>query len=297
MKTRYALGGVALAVALGALSACTYETGGRQPTAGGRAPTGVSTTGAQGRAAPGAEQGKHHPDAAPALLGAAERLPLSRTESATVRMLRQQLHESWQSVDAAFRVVRDHLATQVRLGVLNPAQLQADEDVAARALAAHQSQSIFALNSLHALLSPEQRVWVAAAVRTEQPGLAEAQARPGGEEGMTEKLNRLTRDLALDPAQQQQVAALVAAQPAAGPEHLGARQRFDAMLSSFPTVTFDARATAPKTELLAAMVHEHLQHRLEFFKDLLPILRPDQRARLAATIASGDWGHGRSGNE
>jgi hypothetical protein len=216
-------------------------------------------------------------------------------------MLRQQLHASWQNVDAAFRVMREHLAAQVRVGVIDPAQVQADENVATRALAAHQSQAVFALNSLHALLVPEQRVWVAAVVRAEQPGLTEAQPRPGLEEGMTDRLDRLTRELTLDPGQQQQVAALLSAEAPAGPaHHFDARRRFDAALSAFPTVTFDARTVAPKTESLGTMVHEHLQRRLDFLTNLIPILRPDQRDRLASIIATREtreWGHRRPGGE
>src|SRR5579871_2544035 len=103
MNTRYAVGGAALAVAL-ATSGCTYETTRRAPTAPRRPTTGEPTA-----QAPAVEHGRRHPDAAGELLRAADRLSLSRTQSATIRMLGQQLHETWRNADAAFRVMRDHL--------------------------------------------------------------------------------------------------------------------------------------------------------------------------------------------
>jgi hypothetical protein len=295
MNTRYAVVRVTLAVALVAALGCTYQTRGAA-TGARRTTTGATAAQAQGPAAPSAERAKQHPDPAAALLGAAGQLSLSGIQSTTVHTLKQQLHDSWQNVDAAFRAMRDHLAAQVRTGVIDPAQVQADESFAASTLAAYQAQEIFALNSLHAVLGPEQRVAIATAVRAEQPGRAEEQARPEAEEGTTARLDRLTRDLALDAAQQQRVAGLLAAQPArVEAYHAEYRRRVDAVLNAFPTETFDARTTAQTAGSPAAMVHEHVQRKVAFLAELLPILRPDQRDKLASSIEAREWGHGRSG--
>jgi hypothetical protein len=138
-------------------------------------------------------------------------------------------------------------------------------------------------------------VAIATAVRAEQPGRAEEQARSELEEGTTARLDRLTRDLALDADQQRRVAALLAAQPAAERAfHAGARQRFDAALNAFPTETFDARITVQTTASPLAMVREHVRRKVAFLAELLPMLRPDQRDKLASTIEMRDQ-QGRSG--
>jgi hypothetical protein len=224
------------------------------------------------------------------LLRAADQLSLRGNRSATVLALEQQLHDSWRNVDAAFRAMRDHLAAQVRTGAIDSAQVQADENLVANAVAAHRAQETFALNSLHALLDPAQRVAIATAVRAEQPGRAEEQARPELEEGTTARLDRLTRDLALDADQQRRVAALLSAQPTEEHAyyHADARRRFDAALNAFPTETFDARTTVQATASPAAMVHEHVQRKVAFLAELLPILRPDQRDKLASSIEMRD---------
>jgi hypothetical protein len=250
--------------------------------------TGEASTQPQGGAAPSAEQGKVHPDAATALLQSADQPSLSGPQRATVHALRQQLYDGWQGIDAAVRAMRAHLAAQVRTGALDPAQVQADESLVVNALEKYRGREIFALNGLHAVLRPEQRVAVAARVRAERPGRAEAQARPEPE-GTAARLDRMTRDLALDAEQQQRVAGLLAEQPAAGPRHPAEfRGMVDTVLNAFPASTFDASSVLPAAPSPVAMVHEHVQRHVAFLAQLLPLLRPDQREKLASSIEKGD---------
>jgi Spy/CpxP family protein refolding chaperone len=229
----------------------------------------------------------HHRGAAAALLRATDQLALTGPQSAMMHTLERQLRASRQSVHDAFRTMRDDLAAQVRTGVIDPATVQADESLVANALGAHQAREIDALNALHGLLGPEERAAVANAVRLEQPGRAEEQARPRPEEeGTTARLERLTRDLALDAEQQQRVAALLSAQPTPGPTYRAEyRERFDAVLNAFPTDTFDAMTTVQGAAASsAAMVRGHIEGKVAFLSQLLPILRPDQRDKLASSI-------------
>ncbi len=293
MNMRYTIGGAALAIVLGAGIGCAREGGGAaRPTAYATGGEPVAQTLAP--AAPSAEAG-HHLGAAAALLRATDQQSLNGTDKATVRTLEQQLHESWQGVDAAFRAMRAHLAAQVRAGAIDPARVHADEDVAANAVEAYQKQEFFVLNGLHALLNPEKRVAVAAAVRSGAPGRAEAQAQPEPAEGTAARLDRLTRELALDADQQQQVASLLAAQPGPTPARQSAhRERFDALLNAFPTESFDAKTTVQTMQSPTAALRDHIERKVGFVSALLPILRPDQREMLASMLERSSE-HARSG--
>jgi hypothetical protein len=283
MNIRYTIGGAALAVMLGAGIGCSHEGGGAaEPTAYSTGGEPVAQTLVP--AAPSAEA-KHHPDAATALLRATDQQSLNDTEKATVRSLKQQLQESRQSLDAAFRAMRADLAAQVRAGAIDPARVHADEELAANALEAHQKLEFFVLNGLHALLNPGKRVAAATTVRSGAPGRAEAQAQPEPAEGTAARLDRMTRELRLDTDQQQQVASLLAAQPGPMPaRHDAYRERFDALLNAFPTETFDAKAAVQTMPSPTAALREHVERKVGFLSALLPILRPDQRQTLASMI-------------
>jgi Spy/CpxP family protein refolding chaperone len=229
------------------------------------------------------------------MLEATRGLALSETQKNTLRPFEQRLLASNKSIGAAFNTVRQDLAAQVRAGAIDRTQVQADESVMTSALQAHVAEEADTLNALHATLDPSQRTAVVAAVRAEPPGQTEKQA-PMTSEDSPSRLERLTRELDLDATQRQQVGTLLGAQPPATPyQREGRREQLDALLTAFESDSFDARtvlqASPPSP---AAMVHDRIQRKAAFLSQLLPILRPDQRSKLAASIETAPWGQRRS---
>ena len=105
------------------------------------------------------------------------------------------------------------------------------------------------------------------------------------------KLDRMTSDLALDADQRQQVAKWLSEQSGSmRPMYEERRKRRDALFSAFESSTFNATALAPPN--LGAEVRTHIDQHVAFLSKLLPILRPDQREKLASMIETRRMGGG-----
>jgi hypothetical protein len=97
------------------------------------------------------------------------------------------------------------------------------------------------------------------------------------------KLDRLTRDLDLDAAQQQQVARWLSEHPPTHDRNLVAQWRqVDAMLNAFEADTFDAKTKIPPD--IGADVREHSDRKVALLSMLVPILTSEQREKLATNI-------------
>ena len=241
-------------------------------------------------------------DPAAALLKATDQLGLGVAQQSTVSTLESSLAASGRELGLAFQKLNADLAAQVRVGAIDPARVQADEAAITTALQAHVTQEVEALNRLHATLDPAQRVAAVNAVRSAQPGNTEEQAVPQGSAGPASLLDRLTRELGLDGDQQQQVAALLAERSgSADVDHARYEQHFQQVLSAFTDDSFDARTTlASMTPAPVDIVQEHVERKAAFLSKLVPILRPDQRDKLATKIENrGPMGadHGDHGDE
>jgi hypothetical protein len=257
-------------------------------TPGATAPSAVATT---TDAAPQGERGEHGADPTNALLQATDGLQLTDAQKATIHSLEEQLEANEKDTGAAFKALRSDLAAQVRAGAIDQAKVQADEGAAATALQAHIAKEADTINGLHAALDPSQRKAAVAAVRARQSGRAEAQ--PGArnaassEDIAKRRLAHLTRELGLDDAQQQQqVASLLAAQPAPKEPRMEERQhRMDVLLTAFEADTFDAKTAVPAPAVSPAdTIREGTDREVAFLSKLLPILKPDQRDKLATSM-------------
>jgi Spy/CpxP family protein refolding chaperone len=243
--------------------------------------------------APHGWQGERVADPANALLRAADGLELTGAQKATVHSLEEQLEANERDTRAAFMAFRSDLAAQVRSGTIDQTKLQADEGTASTAVQTHVAREADTMNGLHAALDPSQRKAAVEAVRAGQPGRTEMQRGTGtgasaAEEMGKKRLERMTRELGLDTAQQHQVAALIAAQPTPqGHPMEERRRRMDALLTAFEADTFDARTAAPAPPMSPAeMVREGTDRQVAFLSQLMPILRPDQREKLATAMES-----------
>jgi len=247
-----------------------------------------------GTAVPEAEMQKHRADPTSALLDATNDLELSPTQKDRIRALDERHRINEREVAGAARTLHADLAAQVRAGQGGASKIRADEAGLVSALEAHIAKESDVLNGLHAVLDPSQRRSAAASARatlgsTRSKLAASAEQQPGmahGEspQGVTKrKLDRLTRELDLDAAQQQQVAKWLSERSGPMNRDHGAKWRhMDALVTAFEGDTFDAKTKIPPN--IAAEVHEHIDRKVAFLSVLVPILRPEQREKLAANI-------------
>lgn len=258
--------------------------------------TGVSspstTTPSPSPAVQAAQPSEHASDPADALLRATESLQLTDAQRATARALEGRLSGNQRDVGSAFRTLRADVAAQIRAGLIEPTKLQTDETVAVTALKSHVAKEAETLAELHATLDASQRRAVVAAVRAREPGRTEAQGAPApapsAEDAGRTKLDRITRELDLDPQQQQQLSVLLAGQPPGAESPAEDRQRrIDALLAAFDADTFDPRAMRPAGMASPGdMVRDAVDREIAFLSKVVPILRPDQRERLATRLES-----------
>jgi Spy/CpxP family protein refolding chaperone len=226
-------------------------------------------------------------DPAETLLEASRGQPLSAGQRAIVGQLEGELVRYQSVVPAAFHTLQTELADQVRAGAIDRAAVQAGVNAAASTVVAYADREADVIDALHASLNPVQRAGVISAVRLTQPGQAEAQGPARSPETMRQKrLAWLTRELMLDPAQQQRTAAILEAQPPL-PNPMRERQaRFDALLAGFVNDTFDAHAIVAAAPSPSEVMRAYAEREVEFLSKLLPILRPEQREQLASVMQS-----------
>ena len=233
-------------------------------------------------------------DPAEALLWATDQMQLPDVQRIAVRGLEEQLQASRKQTMIAFEAMRHDVAQQVRAGTIDPAQAQTDESMAVTALQTHVAKEADILNGLHGELDASQRTSAVAAVRAKQSGRTEAQGGAGGAPSTTTgedvargRVDRLTRDLGLDAAQVQQLESVMGGQSATRMMDAEERERrLETILSGFESGTFDARSLLPPATQIADMVRQRTDREVALLTKLVPILRPDQREKLAASIES-----------
>jgi Spy/CpxP family protein refolding chaperone len=181
----------------------------------------------------------------------------------------------------------------IHAGKLDAAKLQSDFAAIDKAMAARQARDADALNGLYAALDATQRKALVAALRTREAArdaayAAHAEADAGSTADWTKRrLDRMTMQLGLDAGQQKAVGAFLAKggdsmNPAAmrGLRDEG-KKRMGAVLSAFEGDGFDAK----KLDLAGVpgkTPHEGLEKDTTFLSQILPILTPEQREKLAA---------------
>jgi Spy/CpxP family protein refolding chaperone len=240
------------------------------------------------------EKGEQRTDPTNALLRATADLKLTDAQKATIHALEEQLEANERDTGAAFKAQRVGLAALVRAGSIDQAKEQADESAAIAALRAHIAKEADILSGLHAALDSSQRKAAVAAARASNAGRAEVQPHPGAPEQSEEhraekRLDRLTRELGLDATQRQQVAPLLVTEASPKRRPNDERQhRMDTLLTAFESDTFDARTAGPApSSSFADRIRERVEGQVALLAKLLPILRAEQREKLASRIETG----------
>jgi hypothetical protein len=239
--------------------------------------------------------GRHGGIAAGLFRAAADLPTLTDAQKDSLNGIEATLKTDDQGVRTAMKAFRADLLAGVKAGKIDATKMTADDAVVDKAIADHQDKEATALDSLYKLLDAGQRTAAVAAVRAKQ---AERETRManwmkesdgGAPDWSKRRLDKLTADLTLDAGQQKQVAAILtkAADPPNGAGMQGRwddhKKRIEALLTSFASASFDAKK-ADLQILPGKTPHDPADHMAAFFTQLLPILHPDQRDKLAASM-------------
>ena len=259
----------------------------------------------------------HHPGPSGRLLDAARNLQLKDEQKTTLDKIEDTLKASVGDQMKPGRDVHEAIVAGVKEGKIDPAKLTPIYADMEKDMKAHQEAEAKALNDLHAALDATQRKTLVDAVRDEQKKRDEAESKwkdkekeheaakdPAKEkqaeaDRVKRELERMTSDLGLDANQQKKVEPLLK-KNTRKPEDMKARseegkKRMETLLAAFEKDTFDATKLPPDA-MAGKKMHEASDKEVSYLNGLLPILKPEQREKLAATMSGPRLGrHGPMG--
>jgi Spy/CpxP family protein refolding chaperone len=234
---------------------------------------------------------------------AARAVDLKDPQKATLDKLEDALKTEDSSMKDEMKAMHAEMLAGVKAGKIDNAKVQAHYAAIDKAAQVQQDKQATALNGLHGALDATQRKAVTASLRAKQAEREAAHPMPHAMPGMDggaadwnkRGLDRMTKDLDLDAAQQKSVAALMAKGEPMTPAAMDAKKadmkkRMDALMTAFEADTFDAKKM-DMSMMPGKKMHDMMDKHVQFFAALLPILKPEQREKLAATMD----GHGGPG--
>lgn len=241
------------------------------------------------------------------LLFSARSLDITTEQKAKLDELEKKLTGDDASPRDEMKDVHEALIAGVKAGKIDQAKLEPLLAQIEKAAKDRQDKEAEVMNGIHAALLPEQRVSVVKDIRAKQAAREERMARRGGgadggragydaSRWQKQRVARMTKELDLDDAQQKKVeAALPPAGKGSPDARADAKKRMDEMLAAFEKDDFDAKKLGGPDPKHA---RAPLEQEAKFIAAILPILKPEQREKLAATMDRGGKGsHGRRGGD
>ncbi len=193
--------------------------------------------------------------------------------------------------------LRGEVLSAVKSGKVDNAKLQSQYAAVEQAARARADDEAEALAKIHTTLDPAQRKAVAADVKakiTARRENAKPKDKPKdkdkgkpGDPRMKRRVERLERDLGLDPAQKTKLDAMVAARSAKWDADDEWKRQL-AVLSAFEEDGFDAKKAAAAEATAGKPRTPIVVEDAKFYLELAPALRPDQREKLAIIMEVGD---------
>ncbi|MCL2777876.1 MAG: Spy/CpxP family protein refolding chaperone [Polyangiaceae bacterium] len=253
-------------------------------------PSGLAT-GDAGATAPKRGPMMHGP--ASSLIEAARAQTLKDEQKTAIDKLEEPLHEQ-PAPRTEWKDFQKELADGVKAGKIDTSKLAANYTAIETGVHAQREKEATALNSLHSTLDATQRKAVVAAVRAKQQEGMEKHQDAGAPdmakktEAMNkQRLERMTKELDLDAAQQKKVEAILTKESSGknGPQDMMAEMKKsnDEVLSAFEKDTFDAT----KLESFAQAgkkARAPAEREAQFYSQLLAVLTPVQRDKMAANM-------------
>ena len=198
----------------------------------------------------------------------------------------------------AMKDLHTEVIAQIKAGKIDTAKLEPKYAAVDKITTAAHDREVTALNALYAALDAPQRKAAVADVRAKQAKremkMAErmAEMSDGGADGgkpqgpwMAKRMfEHLTNGLDLDADQQKKVDALIAKEDAAakGPAFMAEmKKNVEALLAAFEKDGFDAKKVAVFD---AKKARGPMEQEAKLLTQLLPILKPEQREKLATKM-------------
>jgi Spy/CpxP family protein refolding chaperone len=275
---------------------------------------------ASGSAAPRPQREPRAKGVAGRFLTAALALDLKDDQRATVKKLSEEAAaEKPEDARAGMKEMNTEIVAGIKAGKVDAAKLEPHYAKMDEAQKEKHAVQVKALNDLHAALTPDQRKALVAALETKEaerngpaagapgasgaaaapvPPPAEPKVDPAKEKERKadmakRELERMTRELGLDEAQQKEMEKVIAKKKEAKEDRKAMREaekkRFEKLLSEFEKDKFDASKLelSPKSTM-----REHAKMMVEHYNAVLKVIKPEQRDKFASSI---ERGHGMMG--
>lgn len=225
------------------------------------------------------------------LFGAAEQLPtLTDDQRQKMDTAQDALEDRDTAPRDAMKTFSADLAAQIRAGKIDAPKLAPDEAAMDAALNGMVEKQAKAVSDLHDTLDASQRTALATNLHTNIASMPDPPSPANDKDGgaaadrVSHQVDRMASDLGLDDTQKKQVTALLmkdekakAARPV--PDK---KKDLDALLTAFQGDTFDAKASLTQAMWAGRSPHEGMDDQIKLTAAILPILKPDQREKLAA---------------
>jgi Spy/CpxP family protein refolding chaperone len=193
------------------------------------------------------------------------------------------------------------LVLSIKAARIDGAKIQADEAAVNKAYASREEEQATALAGLHDVLDPAQRKTVVDALRAMQAA-HDRPPPPAGDAGPSDaiarRLERMKMQLGLDPEQQRQVAAVLsreAGTPTGAQARIDAgKKQMEALLVAFEKDALDSKKV-DLSPFAGRKASDPMDRQVKYIGQLLPILKPEQRDRLAGLVEHPHMDRGRGG--
>lgn len=258
-------------------------------------------------------EGKRGGQGGPAamLFQAARTLDLKDEQKAKIDAAEKAAHApaAGASPDAmrdAAKEIHAELVAGIKAGKIDTAKLEPKYSALDKLIAAGHDREADALTALHGALDATQRKAVVANVRAKQAAREAKQAAHAGPDGggagadagrsqvIAKRVERLTHGLDLDAEQQKKLDAIAAKEDAAtkAPDAAEMKKKVDVLLTAFEKDTFDGKKVDPFD---AKKARAPMDQEAKLLGQIVPILKPEQREKLAARMDKGPSPHGGAG--
>jgi Spy/CpxP family protein refolding chaperone len=203
-------------------------------------------------------------------------------KQAQVQQIQSTLHEQMTPARDAERNLLSALADGVASGNVNQPRVSSSLDNLEAATLLVHTQSLDAINQLHALLSPEERQAVAEKVRAHWEVWRKVNADEDyGSKEKNGHLTRMAEGLQLTPDQVDRISAQLKTNPPAKPDPAAAQDRVESFAVAFAGDKFDARTLGASDNERGRFAHSGAARMVRFYEIVTPVLTPDQRSKLA----------------
>lgn len=282
----------------------------KTPEAPKLAPTASASAAPAESAAPERRPRRDRAGLAGAMYAAAAELELPADKKAALDKLDDGLGGGDPADPEASKALNAAMTEGVKAGKVELAKLEPSLAELDKAAAARKDAEIKALDALHEELDAAQRKALVESVkkrRAEREARFKDRGKPEpdkarDEERAKRRLERLSGELGLDADQQKKVEPILAKHDPGreGPKAGGGRdemqKRMDALLAAFEKDTFSAAKLDFGAD--AKRYREMAKKQAEYLNALLAVIKPEQRDKLAATLADrargprgrGPWG-------